>query len=130
MLRVHQGSYQPAPQHLSCLQIWKRGTRLRIDGSWMGVDEESTSMIPEWKRGHFSLLFDGGFQPSLILLLDHEKKTWMDLHKEKKQAGKDPDSEVGTCEVCQLAALLLCCRVTWGASCLCARWEAKHCTRC
>ena len=103
--------------YLSCLQIWKRGTRLRIDGSWMGVDEESTSMIPDWKRGHFSLLFDGAFQPSLILLLDHEKKTWMDLHKEKKQAGKDPDSEVGTCAVCRLAALPhLGCRVAWGSA--------------
>ena len=71
-------------------------------------------MIPEWKRGHFSLLFDGGFQPSLILLLDHEKKTWMDLHKEKKQAGKDPDSEVGTCAVCRL---LPSGWAAWGVSC-------------
>ena len=67
-------------------------------------------MIPEWKRGHFSLLFDGGFQPSLILLLDHEKKTWMDLHKEKKQAGKDPDSEVGTSAVCRVVPS---CSAAW-----------------
>ena len=89
-------------------------------------------MIPEWKRGHFSLLFDGGFQPSLILLLDREKKTWMDLHKEKKQTGKDPDNEVGACAVRRPAALLLGCMAAWGVSvsCSCTRWEVTHCTCC
>eukprot|EP00891_Asterochloris_glomerata_P003431 jgi/Astpho2/3431/Aster-07031 len=110
--------------------IWKRGTRLRIDGSWMGVDEESTSMIPEWKRGHFSLLFDGGFQPSLILLLDHEKKTWMDLHKEKKQAGKDPDSEG------RMGSILFVCKMggqtlhTLLSRCASFSWTAQRRPRC
>ncbi len=28
-----------------------------------GVDEEHTGLIPRWKRGHFSVLFDAGATP-------------------------------------------------------------------
>jgi hypothetical protein len=35
------------------------GDQLRVDGSLMGVDSKSQTLIPEWKRGHFSLLLDG-----------------------------------------------------------------------
>jgi hypothetical protein len=38
--------------------VWKVGDRLRVDGSLMGLDT-SSNMIPEWKRGHFSLIVDG-----------------------------------------------------------------------
>ena len=39
--------------------IWKVGSCLRVDGTLMGIDTKSTSIIPEWKRGHFSLILDG-----------------------------------------------------------------------
>lgn len=32
---------------------------MRVDGTLMGVDTKSASLIPEWKRGHFSLVMDG-----------------------------------------------------------------------
>ncbi|KAF6263147.1 GPCR-chaperone-domain-containing protein [Scenedesmus sp. NREL 46B-D3] len=37
--------------------VWKVGDRLRVDGSLMGIDTKK--MMPEWKRGHFSLIVDG-----------------------------------------------------------------------
>ncbi|KAF8072507.1 ankrd13c [Scenedesmus sp. PABB004] len=37
--------------------VWKVGSRLRVDGSLMGVDTKS--LVPEWKRGHFSIVVDG-----------------------------------------------------------------------
>lgn len=37
--------------------IWKVGNKLRVDGSLMGIDTKS--LVPEWKRGHFSLVVDG-----------------------------------------------------------------------
>jgi hypothetical protein len=30
-----------------------------VDGTLMGIDTKSASLIPEWKRGHFSLIMDG-----------------------------------------------------------------------
>lgn len=51
----------------------------------MGLDDKSTSLIPEWKRGHFSLLFDGSTTPSTLLFLDHRKCRFFDLTKERKK---------------------------------------------
>ncbi|KAG1657169.1 hypothetical protein FOA52_012284 [Chlamydomonas sp. UWO 241] len=34
--------------------IWKQGDRLRMDGTLMGVEKGGKSVLPEWKRGHFS----------------------------------------------------------------------------
>ena len=31
--------------------MWKRGLRVRVDGSLVGVDKESAGMLPQWKRG-------------------------------------------------------------------------------
>lgn len=36
------------------------GKLLRVDGTLMGLDNRSRSLIPRWKRGHFSLLVDAG----------------------------------------------------------------------
>lgn len=41
------------------LTIWKVGRMLRMDGSLMGLDTKSPSLIPQWKRGHYSLVVDG-----------------------------------------------------------------------
>ena len=67
---------------------------MRVDGSLMGIDEKSSGLIPEWKRGHFSLLFDGAPQPAQLWLLDHRKSTAIDLAKEKKRHKPDLDTQV------------------------------------
>lgn len=36
------------------------GNLLRVDGTLMGLDDQTRSLIPRWKRGHFSLLVDAG----------------------------------------------------------------------
>jgi hypothetical protein len=41
-----------------------QGARMRVDGSLMGLSSDlgpmaSGALLPEWVRGHFSLLFDG-----------------------------------------------------------------------
>jgi hypothetical protein len=53
----------PAPLHtpppLPLCPPRQVGDRLRVDGTLMGIDNKSLSLIPEWKRGHFSLIMDG-----------------------------------------------------------------------
>ena len=68
----------------------------------MGLDEDPSTPLPKWKRGHFSILFDGGTQPSRAFLVDWGAETYVDLQKEKKDAKMSPDAEVspdseGTC---------------------------------
>jgi hypothetical protein len=36
------------------------GKLLRVDGTLMGLDDKARSLIPRWKRGHFSLLVNAG----------------------------------------------------------------------
>ena len=67
---------------------------MRVDGTLMGIDEDQTSMVPKWKRGHFSILFDGATQPSTAVLVDWAKRSYVDVQKEKKKAKQDPDAEV------------------------------------
>ena len=67
---------------------------MRVDGSLMGIDDKAGTLIPQWKRGHFSLLFDGRPVPATLLLVDHRKKTVVDLTKEKKKHQPDIDDEV------------------------------------
>ena len=131
--------------------MWKKGARLRVDGTLMGVEDEGPSLIPRWRRGHFSLLFDGStqvpallfsiltdrrqdmccqwsaalktirhctnihrlqcrncvhyyqdvletglpaLQPSTALLVNWDKRTYVNLQTEKKKAKPDADVEV------------------------------------
>ena len=78
------------------MQVWKKGVLMRVDGSLMGVDDKANTLIPQWKRGHFSLLFDGRPTPAALLLVDHRKKTVVDLTKEKRKHRHDVDDEVST----------------------------------
>ena len=59
-------------------QVWKKGARLRVDGTLMGVEEEGASLIPRWKRGHFSLLFDGACQVTTFPPGNHRESTQCD----------------------------------------------------
>lgn len=76
-------------------QVWKKGCAIRVDGALMGIKEESAGILPEWKRGHFSLLFDCSTPRASIFLLDWEKQTYIDVQHEKKASKPDPDMEVG-----------------------------------
>ena len=76
------------------MQVWKKGVLMRVDGSLMGIDDKANTLIPQWKRGHFSLLFDGRPTPATLLLVDHRKGTLVDLTKEKRKHRPDIDDEV------------------------------------
>ena len=67
---------------------------MRVDGSLMGVDEEQSTLLPKWKRGHFSVLFDASTQPSTAYFVDWNSRTYVDLQKEKKKAKPGTDVEV------------------------------------
>ena len=73
-------------------QVWKRGTKVRVDGTLMGLDQKSS--VPKFKRGHFSVLFDAAAQPASLVLADHGKGTFLNMTKERKQRKPDIDSEV------------------------------------
>lgn len=107
-------------------QVWKRGTYLRVDGSLMGLDEKSTSLIPQWKRGHFSLVFDGSTTPATLLFLDHRKARYLNLLAErKKHVAGMVDAEVGChalpCASFQIAEVHAAVGSTW-ACCLGRGW--------
>ena len=68
---------------------------MRVDGTLMGMDEESKKMIPQWRRGHFSLLFDASTQPASVLICDHQKKLFANMADRKKKKARDMDGEVG-----------------------------------
>ena len=65
---------------------------MRVDGTLMGMDEEAKSMIPQWRRGHFSMLLDASTQPATAFMVDHQKKLYANMSKKKKT--RDIDSEV------------------------------------
>ena len=76
------------------MQVWKKGVLMRVDGSLMGIDDKANTLIPQWKRGHFSLLFDGRPTPASLLLVDHRKQTVVDLTKERRIKRPEIDDEV------------------------------------
>lgn len=80
-------------------QVWKRDSSMRVDGTLMGVDEENKKMIPQWRRGHFSMLFDASTQPASVFICDHEKKLFANMATQKKV--RDMDAEVGLSFACR-----------------------------
>ena len=80
---------------------------MRVDGSLMGIDDKSTSLLPHWKRGHFSLLFDGATTPATILLCDHAKKRYLNLSQEKKKHKPSLDDEVCSRAICMPTLLAI-----------------------
>ncbi len=61
--------------HVCLLQ----GGRIRVDGSLMGIDDHSPSLVPEWKRGHFSLLYDASGDKARALFVNHTDKKYIDV---------------------------------------------------
>ena len=81
---------------------------MRVDGTLMGMDEENKKMIPQWRRGHFSMLFDASTQPASVFICDHEKKLFANMATKKKKV-RDIDAEV--------SLSFDCCRRTPYESC-------------
>ena len=73
-------------------EVTKRGSQLRMDGTLKGVETEedgtSRSVLPKWKRGPFSLLFEGKTGDSRLLFVDHEKKEAVDAGDEGNPSGR------------------------------------------
>ncbi|GFR49346.1 hypothetical protein Agub_g11366, partial [Astrephomene gubernaculifera] len=82
--------------------LWKKGGRIRVDGTLMGLDDGSggasspsggggPSLLPAWKRGAFSLLYDasGAEGRGRALFVNHTKKTYIDIKAARKQLGGD-----------------------------------------
>ncbi|GMH32202.1 hypothetical protein BSKO_00036 [Bryopsis sp. KO-2023] len=72
-------------------KINKKGAKIRVDGTLMGIEKNTSGLIPEWKRGKFSLLFDGSKTPAQVFLVFHEKGSYLDITEEKasrKKAGQ------------------------------------------
>lgn len=67
---------------------------MRVDGTLMGMDEDVKRMIPQWRRGHFSMLFDASTQPANVFICDHQKKLFANMAKKKKV--RDMDAEVSS----------------------------------
>ena len=67
---------------------------MRVDGTLMGMDEDVKKMIPQWRRGHFSMLFDASTQPANVFICDHQKKLFASMAKKKNV--RDMDAEVST----------------------------------
>lgn len=60
-------------------KIYKTGSKIRVDGTLIGIEKNSSAMIPEWKRGDFSLLYDGTHQQSRIYLAFHKTSKYPTL---------------------------------------------------
>ena len=79
-------------------KMYKKGLKLRIDGTLRGLDSSSLSsshsLLPSWSRGLFSLIVDASTTPVTSVLVDHTDNTWVDLFRERKAAVKDLDQDV------------------------------------
>lgn len=50
-----------------------------MDGTLLGVEENSKRLIPEWKRSPFSLLFNGAATHSKIYFVDHARSAYCEI---------------------------------------------------
>lgn len=83
--------------------IWKCGDRLRIDGTLVGLDMESHSLIPKWKSGHFSILLAPPLGTSLaagkpeprLVLVNRAKGSYMFIGRIlKKSSNGDRPAQI------------------------------------
>lgn len=74
--------------------ITKLGSKLRVDGTLMGLDRDSRALIPRWNRGAFSLYIDAAPSPAPRFFTNHVKRRYVDLYRERKEQRKDMDREV------------------------------------
>ena len=74
--------------------ITKVGSRLRVDGTLMGLDRSSHGIVPRWNRGSFSLLIDAAPSPAPRFFANHGRRRFVDLYRARKERRKDVDKEV------------------------------------
>ena len=70
--------------------VWKRGERLRIDGTLLGVDVGERA-IPSWRRGKFSLLVPtpAAGAPPRLYLINHTARRYATSASFKKAVTKE-----------------------------------------
>eukprot|EP00892_Ulva_mutabilis_P007107 jgi/Ulvmu1/4769/UM020_0054.1 len=56
--------------------VWKLGSRLRVDGHLKGMREDSKTLLPHWKYGHFSILLNTARGERMALYVNHDRKTY------------------------------------------------------
>ena len=74
--------------------VWKLGTHLRIDGHLKGMREDSKTLLPNWKYGHFSILLNTAKDERMALYVNHDRKTYTVM-------------EVSSCFVISVCMLLM-----------------------
>lgn len=74
--------------------ITKVGSRLRVDGTLMGLDRSSHGIVPRWNRGSFSLLIDAAPSPAPRFFANHGRRRFVDLYRARKERRKDVGKEV------------------------------------
>lgn len=47
---------------------------MRIDGHLKGMKEDTKTLLPNWKYGHFSILINTSAEDRMALFVNHEKK--------------------------------------------------------
>ncbi|GLI68183.1 hypothetical protein VaNZ11_012527 [Volvox africanus] len=67
--------------------LWKKGGFIRVDGSLMGIDVENANVVPTWKRGHFSLLYNATGEKARAIIVNHADKTFLDVKGASKRLG-------------------------------------------
>ncbi|GIL52373.1 hypothetical protein Vafri_8261 [Volvox africanus] len=67
--------------------LWKKGGFIRVDGSLMGIDMENANVVPTWKRGHFSLLYNATGEKARAIIVNHADKTFVDVNGASKRLG-------------------------------------------
>ena len=72
------------------------GDKLRIDGELRGLDSErmGRSLVPKWRRGRFSLIFDGSRgERAKLWFVDHATREVVDATEQTKRTkGEDGDT--------------------------------------
>lgn len=73
-----------------CYKIWKRGNRLRIDSTLLGLGKL------KWLRGNLSYLFIIDEDASHFYVLDHDKKIWQKIQQFRPLEDKEIEEDLNT----------------------------------
>lgn len=73
-----------------CYKIWKRGNRLRIDSTLLGLGKL------KWLRGNLSYLFIIDEDASHFYVLDHDKKIWQKIQQFRPLEEKEIEEDLNT----------------------------------
>nr|XP_027202507.1 ankyrin repeat domain-containing protein 13A-like isoform X1 [Dermatophagoides pteronyssinus] len=56
-------------------RIYKRGSKVRVDSTLIGIDEVTNEAIIDWQRGNTSLILSGSENGCTFIEIDHNKRT-------------------------------------------------------